>query len=100
MDDFPGLPLHVQNALRRAGVASLEQARALGRDAIARIPGVGPLALSRIFPAAAPREPRPAFTDDDLRRARRWFDALQDAAPARLNEADRVLADKIARLVG
>lgn len=96
MDDFDGIPLHVQNALKRAGVGSVEQARALGRDAVSKIPGVGPLALSRLFPSgpAAP-ERRHALSDSDLRRAKRWFNALQADAPEHLSDEDRALARKI-----
>jgi hypothetical protein len=99
MDELDGLPLHVQNALRRAGITSLERARSLGREAISRVPGVGPLALARIFPSGEVQQRRTSLSADDLRRAKRWFDALQESAPLRLGDADRVLADKIARLV-
>lgn len=96
MDDFDSLPLHVQNALKRAGIASLERARALGREAISQVPGVGPLALSRLFPSAELQPRRPALSSDDFRRAKRWFDALQETAPLRLSDDDRVLAEKLA----
>lgn len=97
MDDFEGLPVHVQNALRRAGITSMERARALGREALSQVPGLGPLAMARIFPSAEPQQRRHALSSDDLRRAKRWFDTLQETAPLRLGDDDRVLADKIAR---
>ena len=96
MNDFDGLPLHVQNALKRAGITSIERARSLGREAVSQIPGVGPLALARLFSSAEPQQRRHALSSDDLRRAKRWFDMLQEAAPVRLSEDDRVLAEKIA----
>jgi hypothetical protein len=99
MDDFDGLPVHVHNALKRAGVTSLEHAKSLGREAISQVPGVGPLALARLFPSVELQQRRPALSSDDLRRAKGWFDALREAAPLRLSEADRVLAEKIARCV-
>ena len=95
MDEIDALPPHVQNALRRAGITSLEHARSLGREAISRTPGVGPLALARIFPAGETQQRRLPLSADDLRRARRWFDALQESAPLRLGDADRALAEKI-----
>jgi hypothetical protein len=99
MNDFHGLPVHVQNALKRAGITSLERAKSLGREAMSRVPGVGPLALARLFPSGELQQHRPALSSDDLRRAKSWFDALQEAAPLRLSEADRVLAEKMARCV-
>ena len=95
MDDFDSLPVHAQNALRRAGITSTEQARSLGRDGLSRIPGLGPLAISRLFTSPEPKQPAHALSSEDLRRAKRWFDALQDAAPMRLVDGDRALARKI-----
>jgi hypothetical protein len=96
MDDFDRLPVHAQNALKRAGITSLERARSLGREAISQVPGVGPLALARLFPSGEPPQRRHALSSDDLRRAKRWFDTLQQTAPARLSDDDCVLARKIA----
>jgi hypothetical protein len=96
MDDFHGLPVHAQNALKRAGITSMEQARSLGREAISRIPGLGPLAIARLFPSVEPQPRRHVLSNDDLRRAKGWFDALQETAPLRLSAGDRVLAEKIA----
>jgi hypothetical protein len=99
MDDFDGLPVHVQNALKRAGITSLERAKSLGREALSQVPGVGPLALARLFPSGELQQRHPALSSDDLRRAKSWFDTLQEAAPRRLSEADHLLAEKIARCV-
>jgi hypothetical protein len=99
MDEIDALPPHVQNALKRAGITSLERARSMGREAISQVPGVGPLALARIFPAAATQQRRLPLSTDDLRRARRWFEALQESAPLRLSDADEVLAEKISRFL-
>src|ERR1700758_925194 len=96
MDDFDGLPVHAQNALRRAGITSIERARSLGREAISQVPGLGPLAIARLFPSAEPQQRRHSLSSDDLRRAKRWFDTLQETAPTRLSDDDRVLAEKIA----
>lgn len=97
MDNFDGLPVHAQNALRRAGITSMERARSLGREAVSQVPGLGPLAISRLFPSAEPQvQRRNALSTDDLRRAKRWFDTLQDVAPMQLGDADRLLAAKIA----
>jgi len=96
MDDFYGLPVHAQNALKRAGITSMERARALGREAISQIPGLGPLAIARLFPSVEPQQRRHALSSDDLRRAKRWFDTLQETAPIRLTDEDRMLAQKIA----
>jgi hypothetical protein len=96
MDEFDGLPLHAQNALRRAGVTSAEQARSLGREALSQVPGLGPLAIARLFPSGEPQQRRHALSSDELRRAKRWFDTLQETAPMRLSDGDRVLAEKIA----
>ena len=99
MDDFGDLPVHVQNTLRRAGIASADQARALGRDGLSRI-GVGPLALSRLFSSSTAPQPRShALSSDELRRVQRWFDALQEAAPLKLGDGDHALARKIGGLV-
>jgi hypothetical protein len=95
MDDFDSLPVHAQNALRRAGVTSLEQARALGRDGLSKIPGLGPLAIARLFQSDGPPQRAHTLSSDELRRAKRWFDALQDTAPMRLGDGDRALARKI-----
>jgi hypothetical protein len=95
MDDFAGLPMHAQNALRRAGVTSVEQARSLGRDGLSRIPGLGPLAISRLFPSAGPHPRSYSLSSDELRRIKRWFDTLQDAAPTKLSDGDRALAREI-----
>jgi hypothetical protein len=96
MDDFDALPIHTQNALKRAGIASLAQARALGRAAISKVPGVGPLALARLFPSQPSQARRQPLSPEDLRRARRWFETLQDVAPLKLSEDDRLLAEKLA----
>lgn len=96
MDDFDGLPVHAQNALRRAGVSSTEHARSLGREALSQVPGLGPLAIARLFPSVEPQQRRHALSSDELRRAKRWFDTLQETAPMRLSDGDRVLAEKIA----
>ena len=95
MDSFDGLPIHVQNALRRAGVTSVDQARSLGREGLSRIPGLGPLAIARLFPSTEPQTRNYALSREELRRAKRWFDALQDAAPMQLGDGDRALASKI-----
>jgi hypothetical protein len=100
MDNFDGLPVHAQNALKRAGITSMEQVRALGREAISQVPGLGPLAIARLFAAAEPQQRRHALSSDDLRRAKRWFEALQATAPRELSEHDRALAEKIAGWVG
>lgn len=100
MDDFDGLPVHAQNALRRAGITSMERATALGREAISQVPGIGPLAMARLFPSVEPQQRRHALSSDDLRRAKRWFDTLQEAAPERLSDDDRLLAKKIAGWIG
>jgi hypothetical protein len=100
MDDLDGLPVHARNALRRAGVNSIDQARSLGRDGLSRVPGLGPLAIARLFAAAEARPASHTLSSEELRRAKRWFDALQDAAPAKLDDADRALAKKISGLVG
>lgn len=98
MDDFDGLPVHVQNALRRAGITSADQARALGRDGLSRVPGLGPLAIARLFPSSPEPQPRHhALSSDELRRVKRWFEALQDAAPMQLGDGDRALMGKIGR---
>lgn len=95
MNEIGDLPVHVQNTLRRAGIESADQARALGRDGLARI-GVGPLALSRLFASQAAPEPRShALSSDELRRVRRWFEVLEEAAPLRLGDGDQALARKI-----
>src|SRR4051812_32011909 len=96
MDDFGGIPIHAQNALRRAGITSIEQARSLGREALSQVPGLGPLAIARLFPSVQPQPRHHALSSDELRRAKRWFDALQETAPMRLSDGDRVLAEKIA----
>ena len=96
MDDFDGLPVHAQNALRRAGVTSIDHARSLGREALAQVPGLGPLAIARLFPSVEPQQRRHALSSDELRRVKRWFDTLQETAPMRLSDGDRVLAEKIA----
>jgi hypothetical protein len=88
-----------QNALKRAGITSLGRSKSLGRDAISQVPGIGPLALARLFPSGEPQQRRPALSSDDLRRVKSWFDTLQEIAPLRLRDADRVLAEKIARCV-
>jgi hypothetical protein len=95
MDAFDSLPVHAQNALRRAGITSAEQARAVGRDGLANIPGLGPLAIARLFTANEPQQRAHTLTSDELRRAKRWFDALHDTAPMRLGDGDRALARKI-----
>jgi hypothetical protein len=95
MDDFDSLPVHAQNALKRAGITSTEQARLLGRDGLSKIPGLGPLAVARLFTANEAQQRSHALSSDELRRALRWFDALQDTAPMRLGDGDRVLARKI-----
>lgn len=96
MDDFGSLPVHAQNALKRAGITSIERARSLGREAVSQVPGIGPLAIARLFPSVEPQPRRHALSSDDLRRAKRWFDTLQETAPTRLHDDDRVLAEKIA----
>lgn len=96
MDDFDGIPLHAQNALKRAGITSIEHARSLGREALSQVPGLGPLALARLFPSGPSQPRRHALSTDDLRRAKRWFEKLEEAAPLRLSDADRALAEKIA----
>src|SRR3954463_14947165 len=96
MDEFDGLPVHAQNALRRAGITSTQQARSLGREALSQVPGLGPLAIARLFPAVEPQRRSHPLTRDELARAKRWFDLLQEAAPMRLNDGDRALAEKIA----
>ena len=95
MNDFDGLPVHVQNALRRAGITSFDQARQLGRDGLSKVPGLGPLAIARLFPSAEPQPRNHVLSSEELRRAKRWFDALQDAAPMQLGDGDRLLARKI-----
>jgi hypothetical protein len=100
MDDFDRLPVHVQNALKRAGITSLERARSLGREAISQVPGVGPLAIARLFQTVEPQQRHHALSGDDLRRAKCWFDTVQETAPMRLSDDDRALAKKIADLVG
>jgi hypothetical protein len=95
MDDFGGLPVHAQNALRRAGITSIEQAQALGREGLSQVPGLGPLAIARLFPAAEPQQRHHALSNDELRRIKRWFDALQEAAPMRLSDGDHYLARRI-----
>jgi hypothetical protein len=95
MNDFDDLPVHVQNTLRRAGITSIEHARSLGRDGLSRVPGLGPLAIARLFPSAEPQPRNHALSGDELRRAKRWFDALQEAAPLQLGDGDRALARKI-----
>ena len=96
MDEFDSLPVHAQNALRRAEITSAEQARAVGRDGLAKVPGLGPLAVSRLFPSAPqPRQREHVLSSDELRRVQRWFDALAEAAPMRLGDGDRALARKI-----
>ena len=100
MDDFDGLPVHAQNALKRAGVPTIERARALGREAISQIPGIGPLAIARLFPSGPAPQRRHALSSEDLRRAKRWFDALQETAPTQLDDDDRALAKMIATWLG
>ena len=101
MDEFDGLPVHAQNALRRAGINSAEQARSIGRDGLAKVAGLGPLAIARLFPSSPAPQPRhPALSSDELKRARRWFDALQDLAPLQIGDADRALARKIDGWIG
>lgn len=100
MGDFPDLPVHAQNALRRAGITSIDQARALGPDGLSRVPGLGPLAISRLFPAAGAQPRGHALSSDELKRAKRWFDTLQDVAPTKLNDGDRALARKIEGWIG
>jgi hypothetical protein len=95
MHDFDGLPMHAQNALRRAGITSIDQARSLGRDGLSRVSGLGPLAIARLFPSAEPQPRSHALSSDELKRAKRWFDALQEAAPMQLGDGDRALAKKI-----
>jgi hypothetical protein len=96
MEDFAGLPVHAQNALKRAGITSVERARALGREAVSKVPGLGPLALARLFPSGEQRRRPEALSPEDLRRAKSWFDRLQEAAPTQLSEDDALLAAKIA----
>jgi hypothetical protein len=100
MDDFGGLPVHAQNALRRAGITSMERVRSLGREAVSQVPGLGPLAIARLFPSVEAPQRRHALSTDDLRRAKRWFDTLQATAPERLSDDDRLLAEKIAGWLG
>jgi len=100
MDDFDGLPVHAQNALRRAGITSTAHARSLGREALSQVPGLGPLAIARLFPSGEAQQRRHAVSSDDLRRAKLWFDMLQETAPTRLSDDDRLLAKKIADWLG
>lgn len=100
MNDFAGLPVHVQNALKRAGVTSIEQARALGREGLANVPGLGPLALARLFSAPEPPQRSHALSTEDLTRVRRWFEALDEVDPARLDDADRALAKTLRTWLG
>jgi hypothetical protein len=95
MADFENLPIHAQNALRRAGITSGEQARALGPGGLAKVPGLGPLAIARLFPSGEQRQRDFSLSSEELRRVQRWFDALQDSAPMRLGDGDRALARKI-----
>ena len=95
MNDLDELPVHVQNALRRAGISSAEQARALGREGLAKIPGLGPLALARLFAPPGPEQRGQTLSGDELKRVKRWFDTLQETAPMRLGDGDRALARKI-----
>lgn len=100
MSDFSSLPVHAQNALRRAGITSAEQARAMGRDALAKVPGLGPLAVARLFSSAEPPQRHHTLSTQDLQRVRRWFEALDEADPARLDDADRALAKTLRTWLG
>ena len=81
-------------SFRLAFSASL-MAGAAARDGLANIPGLGPLAIARLFTANEPQQRAHTLTSDELRRAKRWFDALHDTAPMRLGDGDRALARKI-----
>lgn len=96
MDDFDGLPVHAQNALKRAGITSSAQARSLGRAALSEVPGLGPLAIARLFPSGVEPVRRHSLSSEELRRVRRWFDALQVTGPDQVDADDVALAKKFA----
>jgi hypothetical protein len=94
MDDFHGLPVHAQNALRRAAPPPSTRLGPSVPKASRGFPASGPW-RSPGFSRRPSRARHHALSSDELRRAKRWFDALQAAAPTQLGDGDRALAKKI-----
>jgi hypothetical protein len=90
------LPPKVRATFRDMGLTSMEDVRKLGREKIARLPGMGAGALAAIYPEhelGRRRQISPA----ELDLALRWYNAIAATNPGSLGADDHALGRKLAK---